>query len=90
MLVLTRKIGEAIHVGNDMEVVVLEVKGGRVKLGFAAPRDVQIRRSELPEVSQFGTGDSPMPTPSRPLAAVEADRSPFTPALAFETAGSGA
>lgn len=90
MLVLTRKIGEAIHVGNDMEVVVLEVKGGRVKLGFAAPRDVQIRRSELPEVSQFGTGSLPMPTPGRALATDDSDRTAYAPLGVFETAGSGA
>jgi carbon storage regulator len=49
MLVLSRKTGEKIVIGNDIEVVVLEVRGDRVKLGIAAPADVPIHRSELHE-----------------------------------------
>lgn len=47
MLVLTRKIGEAINIGKDIEVVVLNVSGGRVKLGLSAPREVILQRAEL-------------------------------------------
>jgi carbon storage regulator len=47
MLVLSRKNGESIQIGQSIEVKVLEVGGGRVKLGFSAPRDVEIQRSEL-------------------------------------------
>ena len=47
MLILSRKSGERILLGNDIEVVVLEVRGDRVKLGFNAPRYVAIRRGEL-------------------------------------------
>jgi len=47
MLVLTRKLGESICIGSDIEVVVLDVVRGRVKLGFAGPRNVPIRRGEL-------------------------------------------
>jgi carbon storage regulator len=52
MLVVTRKPGEALRIGNDIEVVVLEVGKGRIKLGFSGPRDVIVRRSELFERDQ--------------------------------------
>jgi carbon storage regulator len=47
MLVLSRKRGEAIVVGGQITVTVLEVKGERVKLGFTAPTEVPIHRSEV-------------------------------------------
>ncbi|MGQ0636822.1 MAG: carbon storage regulator [Planctomycetaceae bacterium] len=48
MLVLTRRIGESIRVGDDIEIVVLHLGRGRVRLGFAAPQSVSLRRGELP------------------------------------------
>ena len=48
MLVLGRKPGERVFVGDDIEVVVLEVRGGRVKLGFNAPGYLPIQRGEDP------------------------------------------
>ena len=47
MLVLSRKSGERVLVGEDIEVVVLGVEGDRVKLGFTAPRYVPICRAEI-------------------------------------------
>ena len=47
MLVLTRKIGEAIQVGDEVTIEVLEVRGGRVRLGITAPSDIGVHRSEL-------------------------------------------
>jgi carbon storage regulator len=47
MLVLTRKVGEQIVVGDDIRVTVLSVNGQRVRVGIEAPADVAIRRSEL-------------------------------------------
>ena len=47
MLVLTRKIGEMIRIGEEIELVVVEISRGRVKLGFAGPRNIRVRRSEL-------------------------------------------
>jgi carbon storage regulator len=46
MLVLSRKTGETIRIGDGLELVVLDVHRGRVKLGFAGPRDISIRRGE--------------------------------------------
>ena len=54
MLVLTRKIGEMIRIGEEMELVVVDVSRGRVKLGFAGPRTICVRRSELAEVPDEG------------------------------------
>jgi carbon storage regulator len=47
MLVLSRKPGERVLIGEDIELVVLEVEGDRVKLGFDAPRYVPICRAEI-------------------------------------------
>jgi len=47
MLVLSRKIGERIHIGQDVIVVVTAIGGGQIRLGIEAPRSVVIRREEL-------------------------------------------
>ena len=47
MLVLSRKPGEALRVGEEVEITVVEVKGDMVRLGIQAPREVQIWRKEL-------------------------------------------
>lgn len=47
MLVLSRKKGQSILIGEGIELTILEVEGDTIKLGIAAPRDVQILRSEL-------------------------------------------
>lgn len=47
MMVLSRKKGEQVVVGGQVTVTVLEVQGDRVKLGFAAPAEVPIHRSEV-------------------------------------------
>lgn len=52
MLVLTRKVGETICIGPDIQLTVLDAGRGRVKLGFAGPRSISIRRAELTEAGQ--------------------------------------
>ena len=47
MLVLSRKPGESIRVGDDIEISIVEVKGDVVRLGIQAPRTVQVWRREL-------------------------------------------
>jgi len=54
MLVLSRRIGEEIVVGNDIRLTLVSVQGGRVKLGISAPTSISIRRAELAPV---GTGE---------------------------------
>jgi len=47
MLVLSRKTGERIMIGDNIEVTIVEVRGDRVKLGFSGPPEVAIHREEI-------------------------------------------
>ncbi|HWC95815.1 MAG TPA: carbon storage regulator [Candidatus Sulfopaludibacter sp.] len=47
MLVIRRHGGESIHIGEDVEILVIECIGGRVKLGINAPQHVPVMRSEV-------------------------------------------
>jgi carbon storage regulator len=47
MLVLTRKLKEAIQIGDDIEITVLAISGDQVKLGINAPKHVEIHRKEI-------------------------------------------
>lgn len=49
MLVLTRKVGEGIIIGDDIRVTVVEIKGGGIRLGIEAPAEKKIYRQELYE-----------------------------------------
>ena len=47
MLILTRKHNESIMVGDDIEIVVLEIKGEQIKLGVKAPDNIRVYRGEV-------------------------------------------
>jgi carbon storage regulator len=47
MLALSRKTGESIVIGNDIEITVLEIRGDQAKLGISAPKSVPIYRKEI-------------------------------------------
>jgi carbon storage regulator len=47
VLTLTRKIGESIRIGDDISIIIKEVKGRQVRIGIIAPRDVYVCREEL-------------------------------------------
>ena len=47
MLILTRKIGETVMIGEEVTVTVLGVKGNQVRLGINAPKDVSVHREEI-------------------------------------------
>ena len=49
MLILTRREGETIRIGNDIEVIILEVEGNQVRLGITAPKEVAVHREEIYE-----------------------------------------
>lgn len=47
MLILTRKVGEALMVGDDVNITVLGVKGNQVRIGVSAPKEVAVHREEI-------------------------------------------
>ncbi len=47
MLILTRNIGETLHIGDDVRVTVLGVKGNQVRIGILAPKDMAVHREEI-------------------------------------------
>ncbi|MNI37093.1 hypothetical protein D3C73_911660 [compost metagenome] len=60
MLVLTRKKGESIVIGNDIVITVLSVEGDVIKLGISAPKEVDIYRKEIFEAIQKNNQNAAM------------------------------
>ncbi len=58
MLILTRRIGEDIVIGNDIRVTVVAVQGGKVRIGISAPDSVRVDRSEVRERRNQHEADS--------------------------------
>ncbi len=55
MLVLSRKINETVIIAGNIKVVVVEIRGDKVRLGFEAPKDVTVHRSEVADSIAFHT-----------------------------------
>ena len=47
MLILTRRVGEALKIGDNVEVTILSVKGNQVRIGINAPKEVAVHREEI-------------------------------------------
>ena len=47
MLILTRRVGETINVGNDIKITVTAISGSQVRIGISAPKEVKVLREEL-------------------------------------------
>lgn len=63
MLILTRRIGETVIIGEDVGITVLAVKGNQVRLGVKAPREISVHREEIFEriSSEQESGRDPGP-----------------------------
>ena len=56
MLILTRRVGESLMIGDDVTITVLGVKGNQVRIGVKAPKDVAVHREEILNRIQDGDG----------------------------------
>jgi carbon storage regulator len=64
MLILTRRVGETIVIGDDVIVTVLGIKGNQVRIGINAPKDVTVHREEIYQRIQQEKGGSTTKTAS--------------------------
>jgi carbon storage regulator len=62
MLVLTRRAGESVMIGDDIVITVLEARGDVIRLGIQAPRDVQVHREEVYRELQAANREAASPT----------------------------
>lgn len=47
MLILTRRVGESLMIGDDVEIIILGIKGNQIRIGTIAPRNVSVHRKEI-------------------------------------------
>jgi carbon storage regulator len=73
MLVLSRKKNESIVINNDITIVVVEIRGDKVRLGVEAPKEVPVHRREVYDaIRRTADGESKAVKPSDPAAAENA------------------
>ena len=63
MLVLSRKVGEEIVIGDNIRIKIVDIRGGKVRLGIVAPKDVIVDRQEIHDLRKW-----PDPTICQPVS----------------------
>jgi carbon storage regulator len=76
MLVLTRRAGESVMIGDTVTITVLEARGDVIRLGIQAPRDVQVHREEVYRELQAANREAASPTEDAVQAVTQMLRSP--------------
>jgi carbon storage regulator len=76
MLVLTRRAGESVMIGNDVTITVLEARGEVIRLGIQAPREVQVHREEVFRELQSANREAASPTDDEVKAVTELLQTP--------------
>jgi carbon storage regulator len=76
MLVLTRRAGESVMIGDDVIVTVLETRGEVIRLGIQAPRDIQVHREEVFRELQSANREAASPTDDAVRAVTKMLQSP--------------
>jgi carbon storage regulator len=76
MLVLTRRAGESVMIGNDVIITVLEARGDVIRLGIQAPREVQVHREEVFRELQAANREAASPTDDAVRAVTEMLQAP--------------
>ncbi|HKT01385.1 MAG TPA: carbon storage regulator CsrA [Rugosimonospora sp.] len=79
MLVLTRRAGESVMIGDDVVVTVLEIRGDVIRLGIAAPRSIQVHREEVYRELKAANLQAASPSDQAVRALAKLLRSPVDP-----------